>query len=57
VTVQVVLLDSAEQGLKDLRRYLVKSFGMKTWRISYGEIIDTFRARLCDMLAQRSAQR
>lgn len=44
MTVQVVLLDSAEQDLKDLKRYLVKSFGKKTWTLSYGEIKDTIRA-------------
>lgn len=44
MTMKVVLLDSAEQDLKDLKRYLVESFGMKTWAISYGEIKDAVRS-------------
>ncbi len=41
---QVVLLESAEQDLKDLKSYIVKQFGKKAWLVSYRGIKDTVRA-------------
>jgi toxin ParE1/3/4 len=38
MTVQVVVLQSAEMDLKSLRRYLVKNFGLSVWQTSYAQI-------------------
>jgi toxin ParE1/3/4 len=35
---KVVILESAEHDLKDLRSYLVKNFSQATWQESYGKI-------------------
>lgn len=37
---QVVLLQSAEQDLRELRAYLLKRFGNETWQNSYANIKD-----------------
>ncbi|MQR02212.1 type II toxin-antitoxin system RelE/ParE family toxin [Glaciimonas soli] len=39
----VVVLDSAEQGLKELRTYILKNFSIDTWRISYANIKEAIR--------------
>jgi toxin ParE1/3/4 len=38
MTVQVVILQSAEMDLKALKRYLVKNFGLSVWQASYAQI-------------------
>lgn len=35
---EVVILESAEQDLRDLRSYLLKQFGRAAWLESYGKI-------------------
>lgn len=35
---RVVILDSAEQDLKELRAYVLKNFSMETWITAYAEI-------------------
>lgn len=35
---KVVILESAEQDLKELRTYIVKNFSADTWRTSYAKI-------------------
>ena len=35
---QVVILQSAEQDLKELRTYLIKQFGNQAWQNSYASI-------------------
>ncbi len=39
----VVILDSAEQDLKELGSYLLKNFSIDTWRITYGNIKEVIR--------------
>ena len=38
MTIEVVLLRSAEQDLRDLRSYILKTFGKETWHSSYRKI-------------------
>jgi len=40
MTSRVVFLKSAEQDLKELRRYVVREFGKKTWQASLARIRD-----------------
>lgn len=40
---KVVILESAEQDLKELRAYIVKNFSADTWRTSYAKIKETIR--------------
>ncbi len=40
---RVVILDSAEQDLKELRAYIVKNFSADTWRTSYAQIKKAIR--------------
>lgn len=35
---KVVIIESAEQDLKELRAYIVKKFSVDTWRTSYSDI-------------------
>lgn len=35
---EIVILESAEQDLRDLRSYLLKQFGRAVWLESFGEI-------------------
>lgn len=35
MTIQVVILHSAENDLKDLRSYLLRNFGQQTWQLPY----------------------
>lgn len=41
---RAVFLAGAEEDLRELRRYLIKSFGMSTWQESYQKIKDAVRA-------------
>ena len=40
---KVVILASAENDLKELRRYIVKNFSQATWQISYGKLKNAIR--------------
>ncbi|AOJ34351.1 type II toxin-antitoxin system RelE/ParE family toxin [Burkholderia metallica] len=40
MTLRVVILRSAEEDLKVLKRYLVSNFGAEIWRAGYGQIKD-----------------
>ncbi|WP_374518888.1 type II toxin-antitoxin system RelE/ParE family toxin [Undibacterium squillarum] len=40
---RVVILESAEQDLKELRGYIVKNFSVDTWRTSYAQIKEVIR--------------
>ncbi|CAE6871750.1 hypothetical protein R69746_08481 [Paraburkholderia aspalathi] len=39
---KLVILDEAQQDTKDLRRYILKSFGAETWRQTSAELTVTF---------------
>lgn len=39
----VVILESAERDLKDLRSYLVKNFSSEVWRETYGKLKEAIR--------------
>ena len=38
MSIKVVILESAEHDLKELRRYIVKNFSVKTWQNTYDKI-------------------
>jgi toxin ParE1/3/4 len=40
---RVVILDSAEQDLKDLRSYVVKNFSQTTWLKTYSKLKESIR--------------
>lgn len=40
---KVVILDSAEQDLKELRAYILKNFSVETWRTTYAKIKEAIR--------------
>jgi toxin ParE1/3/4 len=40
---KVVILDSAEQDLKDLRSYIVKNFSQATWLKTYSKLKESIR--------------
>ena len=40
---RVVILESAEQDLKELRNYVVKEFSLATWQDTYGKIKESIR--------------
>lgn len=40
---RIVILDSAEQDLKELRSYILKTFSADTWRITYSGIKEAIR--------------
>ena len=40
---RVVILDSAELDLKELRAYVLKNFSMETWHTSYTKIKEVIR--------------
>lgn len=44
MTLRVVFLATAEQDLKELKRYVVKKFGKETWQTSYLDIKNAARA-------------
>ncbi len=37
---KVVILESAEQDLKELKAYVIKNFSLKTWQSTFGKIQD-----------------
>lgn len=39
----VVILNSAEQDLKELRAYIIKNFSAETWSITYTKLKDVIR--------------
>ncbi len=41
--VNVVILDSAEQDLKELRRYILKNFSVEIWEQTYRKLKDAMR--------------
>mgnify|MGYP003393896432 CR=1 FL=1 len=41
--VRVVILESAEQDLKELKGYLVKNFSIGTWQDTYGKLKKAIR--------------
>jgi len=41
--VDVVILESAEQDLKELRRYIVKNFSLDTWHSTYAKLKQSIR--------------
>ncbi|MGD0960556.1 MAG: type II toxin-antitoxin system RelE/ParE family toxin [Methylomonas sp.] len=43
MSVKIVILESAEQDLKELREYLVKNFSVATWRETYGKLKKAIR--------------
>ncbi|MFC0134566.1 type II toxin-antitoxin system RelE/ParE family toxin [Massilia eurypsychrophila] len=44
MTFRVVFVDSAEQDLKELKRYIVRNFGRNAWQNSYREIRNSIAA-------------
>ena len=40
---RVVILDSAEQDLKELKGYVIKNFSEKTWQSTFGKIKEAIR--------------
>jgi toxin ParE1/3/4 len=40
---KVVILDSAEQDLRDLRSYIVKNFSQATWLKTYSKLKESIR--------------
>lgn len=40
---RVVILDSAERDLKDLKRYLCKNFSSEVWQDTYGQLKKAIR--------------
>ena len=40
---KVIILDSAEQDLRDLRRYVVKNFSQATWLKTYSKLKEGIR--------------
>ncbi|MDE2056353.1 MAG: type II toxin-antitoxin system RelE/ParE family toxin [Betaproteobacteria bacterium] len=40
---RVVILDSAQQDMKELRAYILKNFSVDTWRTSYAKIKEAIR--------------
>lgn len=43
MSLKVVILDSAQADLKELRGYLVKNFGAETWQGSFQKLKDAIR--------------
>lgn len=39
----VVVLESAEQDLKELRNYIIRKFSLGTWKNTYSQIKDSIR--------------
>jgi toxin ParE1/3/4 len=44
VNSKVIILESAEQDLKELKQYLVKNFSHHTWQESYDKIKQSIRS-------------
>ncbi len=43
MSINVVILESAEYDLKELKAYLIKNFSMPTWQNSYSKIKEVIR--------------
>jgi len=43
MSIKVVILESAEYDLKELKSYIVKDFSLKTWRNTYDKIKEVIR--------------
>ena len=43
MSLKVVILESAEHDLKELRNYIVKNFSLKTWQNTYDKIKEFIR--------------
>lgn len=43
MSLRIVILDSAEQDLKELRAYILKNFSSETWRTTYVKIKEAIR--------------
>ena len=43
MSLKVVILESAEHDLKELRSYIVKNFSLKTWQNTYNKIREVIR--------------
>lgn len=43
MALRVVILDSAEQDLKELRAYILKSFSLDSWHTTYAKIKEAIR--------------
>lgn len=43
MSLKVVILESAEHDLKELRGYIVKNFSLKTWQNTYDNIKEVIR--------------
>ena len=43
MSLKVVILESAEHDLKELRSYIVKNFSLKTWQNTYDKIKEVIR--------------
>ncbi len=43
MSLKVVILESAEHDLKELKSYIVKNFSVKTWQNTYEKIKKTIR--------------
>jgi toxin ParE1/3/4 len=43
MSLKVVILESAEHDLKELRSYIVKNFSIKTWQNAYDKIKEVIR--------------
>jgi plasmid stabilization system protein ParE len=41
--VRVVILDSAEKDLKELKAYVIKNFSLEVWQNTFGEIKEAIR--------------
>ena len=44
MSIKVVILESAEHDLKELRSYIVKNFSVKTWQNTYDKIKAVIRS-------------
>jgi plasmid stabilization system protein ParE len=43
MSLKVVILESAEHDLKELRDYVVKNFSVEIWQNTYGKLKETIR--------------
>ncbi len=43
MSLKIVILESAEHDLKELRNYIVKNFSLKTWQNTYDKIKEVIR--------------
>ena len=43
MSLKIIILESAEHDLKELRNYIVKNFSLKTWQNTYDKIKEVIR--------------